>query len=204
MTALRVIDNLQVLSSGSFVGYAKKLDFNSSDFVLTTTSDQTVSVSLLKSSSSISLVAPVFNEIPSGLIDGMNMVYTLVNAPVNSSLMLFQNGRLLREGTSSDYVLNTSTISMMSAPLEDDVLVSSYLKVNLTYQCGEIPSGSLDTVNKDFYLDQVPIAGTLMLFLNGIFLTQDRDYVLTGNHIVIVPGLTTCAGDSMFAYYEYL
>ena len=48
-----------------------------------------------------SVVLPTFvtAEVPSGTIDGNNSVFTLVNAPSGTSLLLFRNGLLLQPGT---------------------------------------------------------------------------------------------------------
>ncbi len=70
----------------------------------------------------------VDGEIPSGAIDGVNLVFTLANAPnPASSLKLYKNGVLLQQNT--DYTLSGSTITFASpsiAPLSGDLLTAFY------------------------------------------------------------------------------
>jgi len=65
------------------------------------------------------------NEIPSGVIDGVNKVFILSNTPNPSlSLELFLNG--ICQVISIDYNLSNSTITFINAPLVNSVLMSSY------------------------------------------------------------------------------
>jgi hypothetical protein len=71
----------------------------------------------------------VFNEIPSGTIDGSNVTFTLANTPVTGTIQLFKNGFLLKPTT--DYSVSGSTITMVTAPSNtgySDVLLAHYLK----------------------------------------------------------------------------
>ncbi len=55
-------------------------------------------------------------EVPTGLIDGMNTVFTLAHTPnPGASLMLFNNGMLLWGG-GNDYTLAGNTITFVMAP----------------------------------------------------------------------------------------
>ena len=67
------------------------------------------------------------SEIPSGPVDGANLVFTLANAPApTSSLALYRNGVLQKQGF--DYTLSGTAISFVAAaaPLSGDVLLASY------------------------------------------------------------------------------
>jgi prefoldin subunit 5 len=70
----------------------------------------------------------VDGEIPSGAINGVNLVFTLANAPnPATSLKLYKNGVLLQQNT--DYTLSGSTITFASpniAPLSGDLLTAFY------------------------------------------------------------------------------
>jgi hypothetical protein len=57
-------------------------------------------------------------EVPAGLINGANHVYTLVNAPSGASLQLFLNGIMCKAGV--DYVLAGNTITYTNAPQAGD------------------------------------------------------------------------------------
>jgi hypothetical protein len=60
---------------------------------------------------------PLFsdNEIPVGVIDGVNTTFTLAHVPVGASLQLFYNG-LLSFGGGVDYTLVGSTITTVNPP----------------------------------------------------------------------------------------
>lgn len=84
------------------------------------------------------------NEIPSGDINGTNTTYTLSNTPVSGTVMLHLNGLLQQEGAGNDYTIASTTITMLSAPLTDDILLSTYL----TYQ-GLGGGGTMSNVVED-------------------------------------------------------
>lgn len=52
------------------------------------------------------------NEVPSGVIDGLNPEFVLANTPLAGSLKLYKNGMRLQEG--SDFSLSGNTITYLS------------------------------------------------------------------------------------------
>jgi len=71
-----------------------------------------------------------YNEIPSGAIDGSNMIFTLANTPISGATISF-NGQILtpKVGSSNkDYTLTTDTITLTTAytPVGEDVLLATY------------------------------------------------------------------------------
>jgi len=69
----------------------------------------------------------VFQEVPSGAIDGLNATFLLAHAPSpSSSLLFFVNGVLQAQGVSSDYVLSGSTVSMAYAPRASSNIFATY------------------------------------------------------------------------------
>ena len=53
----------------------------------------------------------VFNDIPSGVIDGSNDIFFLTDTPVpQGSLQLYKNGILQMSGVGNDYTFDTNTI----------------------------------------------------------------------------------------------
>lgn len=56
----------------------------------------------------------LYQETPSGSVDGSNSIFGLTYVPVANSLQLFVNGLLQREGT--NYSVADSTITMVEAP----------------------------------------------------------------------------------------
>jgi hypothetical protein len=72
----------------------------------------------------------VWNEVPSGTLNGVNAVFTLAYTPVVGKLMLFKNGILQKVGSGNDYTISGSTISFQAGniPGTSDVLLASYGK----------------------------------------------------------------------------
>lgn len=66
----------------------------------------------------------VYNETPSGTVDGSNTTFTLAHTPVSGSLMLFRDGQLMKEG--DDYTLSGNTITFSTAPASGSVLLATY------------------------------------------------------------------------------
>lgn len=71
-----------------------------------------------------SVTNSVPEEVPSGTLDGMNVVFTLVNAP--KTLQVYRNGIRLKNGL--DYVLAGSTLTFQAGaiPQAGDLLIVDY------------------------------------------------------------------------------
>ena len=65
------------------------------------------------------------NEIPTGSINGVNMVFTLAHTPIDQ-IMLYLNGQYMTVGAGEDYTISGSTITMNSAPIVGDKIRSNY------------------------------------------------------------------------------
>jgi len=65
-------------------------------------------------------------EIPSGLINGSNVTFTLANTPILGSEHLYRNGILQEEGAGNDYTISGATITYLTAPLTGDKLRVTY------------------------------------------------------------------------------
>jgi hypothetical protein len=71
------------------------------------------------------------SEVPAGLINGSNAVFTLVSAPSPAgSLELYLNGLLMRQGADYQLSVNTITFFLASIPQTGDLLVASYRFAN--------------------------------------------------------------------------
>jgi hypothetical protein len=67
------------------------------------------------------------SEVPAGVINGANAVFTLASAPSPAgSLQLYLNGLLMRQGADYQITTNTITFFLASIPQTGDLLVSSY------------------------------------------------------------------------------
>jgi len=72
----------------------------------------------------------VNNEIPSGLINGSNVTFTLANAPEASSVCVFLNGLLQQMGSGKDFTISGSTITFAIAPDIGDVVIVNSIKAS--------------------------------------------------------------------------
>ena len=70
----------------------------------------------------------VFNETPTGVVNGSNTAFTLAFAPASSSQQLFLNGQLLEPGAGNDYTIATTAVTMLFAPIAGDKLRVNYIK----------------------------------------------------------------------------
>lgn len=68
--------------------------------------------------------AQVKNEIPSGVIDGVNDTYILKNKPAPNTLILLLDG--VRLAPETDYTLVGNTVILETAPAGGTVLLADY------------------------------------------------------------------------------
>ena len=68
----------------------------------------------------------ISREIPTGLVDGTNAVYTLASTPSSGSEHLWLNGNLQDEGTAEDYTISGAIVTMLSAPQTNAKIRVSY------------------------------------------------------------------------------
>lgn len=115
----------------------------------------------------------VFNETPSGSVNGTNTVFTLTGTP--SGLVLSKNGVVMKPGSGNDYTLSGTTITMATAPATGSVLLATYGTTNSTFINGsnslvtdETPAGSVNSSNTAFTTAQSYIGGSLKVFVNGL------------------------------------
>jgi hypothetical protein len=58
----------------------------------------------------------VTEDHPTGLIDGVNRIFTLTNTPLSGSVKLYVNGLRLTSGVDNDYTISGRTITLAWAP----------------------------------------------------------------------------------------
>lgn len=68
----------------------------------------------------------VFNEVPSGTINGVNTTFTLANTPTAGTVVVFLRG--LRMKLTTDYTISGTTLTMINIPDTGDDLIVDYLK----------------------------------------------------------------------------
>lgn len=64
--------------------------------------------------------------VPSGAINGSNMVFVLPSIPASGTLHLYINGILQRAGAGNDYTISSATVTMTWAPRAGSVILASY------------------------------------------------------------------------------
>jgi hypothetical protein len=70
----------------------------------------------------------IYNETPSGTVNGSNVTFTLANTPVTGKVSIFINGLLLPP---TAYSISTATITFVTAPSStgfNDVILVNYIK----------------------------------------------------------------------------
>lgn len=68
----------------------------------------------------------IFNEIPTGLINGSNTTYTLANVPKSGSVAVYLTG--VRQRPTTDFTISGRTLTMIPAPGVNDNLYVDYAK----------------------------------------------------------------------------
>jgi hypothetical protein len=71
-----------------------------------------------------------------------------------------------------------------------------------TFADAEAPAGTIDGVNNTLTLAFTPLGSSMLLFRNGLYMTPNFDYSLTGQTISFVTGGTPQPGDTMTASYR--
>lgn len=127
------------------------------------------------------------SEAPVGVIDGVNTVFTLSQAPADpNSLELYQDGIFQRPGI--DYTLLGATITMTTPPALAQDLWAKYVGTNsgtISF-ASEQPAGVVNGVNTVFTLSTTPTdANSLGLFQDGIFQRPGIDYTLVNQTITM-------------------
>ncbi len=152
----------------------------------------------------------VDTEVPGGTLDGSNAAFSLAQTPAPAaSLKLYRNGLLQSPGI--DYSLSGSAVTFVAAsvPHPGDVL-SAYYRVPGTaplasFTDSEIPGGMIDGNNAVFTLVSAPApAVSLKLYKNGVLLTQNADYTISGSTITFSnASVTPQPGDALIAAYRH-
>lgn len=66
------------------------------------------------------------NEVPTGLINGSNVTFTLAHTPVAGSQSVFLNGLLQQSGAGNDYTISGATITFLTAPTSGGKILVNY------------------------------------------------------------------------------
>ena len=150
----------------------------------------------------------VDNEVPFGIADGSNTLFTLANTPnPPGSVELSRNGLVLRQGP--DYSVSGPNITFptLRTPLAGDNLVAFYRMgvsiAGVTFVDAEALTGTINGTNLGFALSSIPNpAASLVLYRNGLRMQMDLDYSLSGRIVIFPPSLAPRPGDLLAASYR--
>ena len=152
------------------------------------------------------------NETPSGTMNGVNVVFTLLYSPLPGKLSLYFNGSLLTEGSHYTLVDNQITFLVPFIPQSGDNIRATYpyaadpntppfFTLGDRVVINETPAGTMDGSNVTFTLLHTPNSGTLNIFFNGSNLTQGVHYTLSGFTITFLAPFIPQPGDWIRADY---
>lgn len=76
----------------------------------------------------IQLISDIYiaNEIPSGIVNGINKDFIVTNTPVSTSVVVRLSGIVQVPGVSKDYTISGTTITFIKAPKLGQEVVVSY------------------------------------------------------------------------------
>jgi hypothetical protein len=161
-------------------------------------------------STSVSGVAFVDAEVPSGAINGTNGVFSLSKTPSPaSSLQLYSNGLELTAGLDFTMTANTVAFANKAIPQAGDKLTAYYripgTGTTAQFTDGETPSGTIGGTNVTFTVAAAPSpAASLRLYRNGMLLQQGGDYTLNNTTITFSSAATAPqTGDVLTAGYRH-
>lgn len=139
-----------------------------------------------------------WDQVIQGVPNGLATVFSVPNQYVNGTLHVIQNGLWLQE--SVDYTETTSTVfNMVTAPLTADLLRINYVSSTQTIVYNETPTGTINGINTVFHSANVRLAGSIMVFQNGLTLDLNTDYTDAGIGIQFT--LAPHTGDILRAAY---
>lgn len=101
-------------------------------------------------------------ESVSGVKDGQNVTFNLLNTPTLGTEQIFLNGALLNAGANADYVISGSIITMTVAPQSGDIILANYIvdgiQINTDVQASLNQfNGRLTSVEGELYDAEVAI-----------------------------------------------
>lgn len=129
----------------------------------------------------------VDGEVPIGVVDGVNTVFTLASTSIVGKDSGYLNGVRIKRGV--DYTLTGQTIIFAVAPPVLSTLLWDYfvfLSNPTSYLNGEVPVGVVDGVNTVFTLSNLPSSLKDSGYLNGVRQKRGADYTISGQTITFV------------------
>jgi hypothetical protein len=139
------------------------------------------------------------DELPAGVIDGVNDTFELISVPEQDSLELFHNKVLLLPNV--HYSLLGSKIEFLPGfiPAINDIIVADYQPSNTDIKpvsVSQLAQGPVDGNNRYFTFNKPNAIGNTHVYLNGLRLIEgiNNDYLRIDNTILFNSWKTPVAG----------
>lgn len=152
---------------------------------------------------------PVFKqELLTGVIDGVNTVFTISLEPVTNSILLTTDG--LSDKISDEYSISGTTITFTEAPVPGRPLYAWFVvmdasSTNPLAAFQESPVGTIDGVNDTFSFTGNPASkDSTVIFINGRLITSDGWSLIqtpTGSQIKFLPGSIPQIAQTIYSFY---
>jgi len=141
--------------------------------------------------------------------DGVTMVFYLEEKPEPaSSLLLYVNGVLQRQGLNYDYtIVDKEIVFNEEAPKQGSYIFATYPYLYFlptTTKWMDVPSGLSNGVNFTYTLSETPNPpSSLMLYVNGVLQVQGEiaDYTVSGK--IVTMNYIPKVGSNLLATYPY-
>ena len=126
--------------------------------------------------------AGTYKEVPYGLIDGYNFVFSLSSTPIADSEHVYLNGLLQKAGENYDYVIYQKSIYFVEPPYQGSTIICSYSSATSSESKNEV---SEKINSRTVRTTSDIIRGREMVYLNGVLQTEgeNADYTIDSNLI---------------------
>jgi len=95
----------------------------------------------------------IYNEVPSGTVNGSNKAFDTANNYVAGTIQVFRDGQLMKGGGEDYTETDSNTVTFTTAPVTGSVLLVSYQKITST-------NGNADTVD-GYHANATPTANNV-------------------------------------------
>jgi len=141
------------------------------------------------------VVIQPFYEIPLGIVNGVNTLFTVSQAPANSVAVVLQNGVAI---SPLSFTVTGATIQFVAAPFTGDTVFAWYIASAVAQPYFEIASGIANGSNTLFTLSHTPTSPAVVVFQNGLAISP-LSFSVVGATIQFVTAPFT--GDTVYAWY---
>jgi len=139
----------------------------------------------------------ITREIPSGLVNGSNRVYTLANVVVAGSEQVYLNGLLQDPGASDSYIIAGTTITFNTAPLTGDEIHVSYATGNYLVAPGGSVGGAGGGSSVSTFTKQVLTTdGSTTQFALQYAVTYASSLLVVSDGVIQEPGVSYSINES--------